>query len=283
VPAQADACAFFLTKEEVIMTQRQSAAAEPLLEFRLAYLRALARSWQDDAYRRELLDQEDIQPMLHRDFGLPTLWPLVNIGLYLNSDPAQRAEWKPVLTAGWISPDDAFVIVLPQAPTSSHAAEALAAYYQLFPNFMGAAAAFDKPDKPVGPPQGALPTGLGIPGGGPDSLLAFGGVVLRAIALAWQSPQFLSDLTGDLATDKAPVLSQWLGYNNPFNFQIRFATHPKLTWDAARGEWNLKGPSGSLIKNTIQLNYPQAPAEEGMRAIALTAYNNTGSAYPFTC
>ena len=26
----------------------------------------------------------------------------------------------------------------------------------------------------------ALPTGLGIPGGGPDSLLAFGGVVLRA-------------------------------------------------------------------------------------------------------
>ena len=55
------------------MTQRQS-AAEPLLEFRLAYLRALARSWQDDAYRRELLDQEDIQPLLHRDFGLPTLW-----------------------------------------------------------------------------------------------------------------------------------------------------------------------------------------------------------------
>lgn len=260
--------------------QRQS--AEPLLEFRLAYLRALARSWQDDAYRRELLDQEDIQPLLHRDFGLPTLWPLLNIGLYLNSDPALRAEWKPVLTAGWISPDDAFVIVLPQAP-SSHAAEALAAYYQLFPNFMGAAAAFEKPDKPVGPPQGALPTGLGIPGGGPDSLLAFGGVVLRAIALAWQSPEFLGDLTRDAGTDKAPVLSQWLGYNNPFNFQIRFATDPKFTWDAARGEWNLKSPDGSPIKNTIQLNYPQAPAEEGMRAIALTAYNNTGSAYPFTC
>lgn len=263
------------------MIQRQS--AEPLLEFRLAYLRAIARSWQDEAYRRELLDQPDIQPLLHRDFGLPTQWPLLDIGLVLSSDPAMRAEWKPVLTAGWIGPDDAFVIVLPQAPSPSHATEALAAYYQLFPNFMGSAAAFDKPDKPVGPPQGALPTGLGIPGGGADSLLAFGGLVLRAIALAWQSPEFLADLTRDPRSDKASVLSQWLGYNNPFNFSIRFDSNPELIWDAKRGEWNLKNADGSPIKNAIQLNYPLAPAEEGMRAIALTSYNNTGSAYPFTC
>lgn len=264
------------------MTQRQT--AEPLLEFRLAYLRAIARSWQDDAYRRELLDQEDIQPLLHRDFGLPTLWPLLDINLYVNGNPGLRAEWKPMLTAGWIGPDDAFAIVLPQAPSTAHASEALAAYYQLFPNFMGSAAAFDKsPDKPVGPPQGALPTGLGIPGGGADSLLAFGGLVLRAIALAWQSPEFLADLTRDPETDKAPVLSQWLGYNNPFNFEIRFTRNPQFTWDATRGAWNLKNADGSPIKNTIQLNYPQAPAEEGLRAIALTSYNNTGSAYPFTC
>lgn len=262
------------------MTQRQS--ADPLLEFRLAYLRAVARSWQDDAYRRELLDQEDIQPLLHRDFGLPTLWPLLDISLHLDSDPAMQTEWKPMLTAGWIGLDDVFVIVLPQEP-SSHAPEALAAYYQLFPNFMGASAGFDKPDKPAGPPQGALPTGLGIPGGGPDSLLAFGGVVLRAIALAWRSPEFLADLTRAPGTDKAAVLSQWLGYNNPFNFQIHFEANSQLTWDAARGEWNLKNPNGSTIKNAIRLNYPLAPVEEGMRAIALTSYNNTGSAYPFTC
>jgi ribosomally synthesized peptide (two-chain TOMM family) len=269
-----------LNKEEVIMTQRQS--AEPLLEFRLAYLRAIARSWQDDAYRRELLDQEDIQPLLHRDFGLPTLWPQLDISLHVDSNPAMWAEWKPMLTAGWIGPDDAFVIVLPEAP-SALAPEALAAYYQVFPNFMGSAAAFDPPPTPPGPVQGALPTGLGIPGGGADSLLAFGGVVLRAIALAWKSPEFLADLTRAPGTDKAPVLSQWLGYNNPFNFEIRIATNPQLTWDAKRGEWNLKGSDGSLIKNAIKLNYPQPPVEEGLRAIALTAYNNTGSAYPFTC
>ncbi|MGJ7537604.1 MULTISPECIES: BMA_0021/BMA_0022 family TOMM bacteriocin [Variovorax] len=260
----------------------QSQAAEPLLEFRLAYLRGIAKSWQDDAYRRELLDSQDIQPMLHRDFGLPTLWPQLDVRLFQSPNPDMRAEWKPVLTSGWVGPDDSFVIVLPQAP-SSHATEALAAYYQLFPNFMGSAAAFEAPVPPPGIVGGALPTGLGIPGGGDGSLLAFGGVVLRAIALAWQSPEFLFDLTRDPDTDKAPVLSQWLGYNNPFNFKILFTTNSAFTWDAAKGEWNLKNADGSLIKNGILLNYPTAPVEVDMRPIALTSYNNTGDAYPFTC
>ena len=259
-------------------TQLQN--TEPLLAFRLAYLRAIARSWQDDAYRRDLLGQRDIQPMLHRDFNLPTQWPQVDVSLRLSDDPTQRAEWKPVLTAGWIGPDDEFVIVLPQAP-QTHASEALAAYYQLFPNFMGISTSFEEPNN--GMLRAALPTGLGIPGGGPDSLLAFGGVVLRAIALAWQSPEFHAELTRDDGKDKAPVLSQWLGYNNPFNFQVRFETEQAFTWDAARGEWNLQRADGTAIKNGIVLNYPVAPAEQDLWAIALTSYNNTGDAYPFTC
>ncbi len=263
-------------------TQNQN--AEPLLAFRLAYLRGVARSWQDEAYRHELLQQRDIQPILHRDFGLPTVWPQLDISLCLSDDPAKRAEWKPVLTAGWIGPDDAFVIVLPQAP-ATHAAEALAAYYQMFPNFMGASTAVQEPQDQQEPGmlRAALPTGLGIPGGGPDSLLAFGGVVLRAIALAWQSPEFHAELTRDDGTDKAAVLSQWLGYNNPFNFQVRFVTDAAFTWDAANGQWNLKRADGSEIKNSIVLNYPVAPEEQQMWPIALTSYNNTGDAYPFTC
>ncbi|SDZ71898.1 ribosomal natural product, two-chain TOMM family [Variovorax sp. YR266] len=257
----------------------QSQAADPLLEFRLAYLRGIAKSWQDDAYRAKLLGASDIQQMLHDDFGLPTQWPLLDISLFQDPNPDMRAAWKPMLTSGWVGPDDSFVIVLPQAP-SSQPTEALAAYYQLFPDFMGPAAAFETPTGLIG---GALPTGLGIPGGGDGSLLAFGGVVLRAVALAWQSPEFLFDLTRDPDADKAPVLSQWLGYNNPFNFKILFTTNSAFTWDAAKGEWNLKGANGSLIKNGIRLNYPTAPVEVELRPIALTSYNNTGPAYPFTC
>lgn len=246
---------------------------EPLLAFRLAYLRAIARSWQDDAYRRDLIAQRDIQPMLHQDFGLPTLWPHVDVSLHLSDDPVMRAEWKPVLAARWVCPDDAFVIVLPQAP-QTHAAEALAAYYQLFPDFMGVSTSFE-------PQQGGA--SRSIPDGDPDSLLNLGRVMLRAIALAWQSPEFLAALTRDDGIDKAPVLSQWLGYNNPFNFHVRFVTDEAFTWNTASGKWNLQRADGSLIKNGIVLNYPNAPAEKEYWPIALTSYNNTGDAYPFTC
>ncbi len=212
------------------------------------------------------------------DFGLPTQWPLLDISLFQDPNPDMRAAWKPMLTSGWVGPDDSFVISA-AAGTVSQATEALAAYYQLFPDFMGPAACLRKAARRRWgrcPPASAFLAATA-------SLLAFGGVVLRAVALAWQSPEFLFDLTRDPDADKAPVLSQWLGYNNPFNFKILFTTNSAFTWDAAKGEWNLEGANGSLIKNGIRLNYPTAPVEVELRPIALTSYNNTGPAYPFTC
>jgi ribosomally synthesized peptide (two-chain TOMM family) len=259
-------------------------SGEPMLEFRLAYLRAVARAWQDSAYRDQLLGLQDIQPTLVKDFSLTTVWPRLNIALYRSDDTSQQALWKPDLTAGWIGPDDIFQIVLPEKP-SRNATEALARYYQVFPDFMGPVGTVDGgfTPPPVGMVGAALPTGLGIPGGGPDSMLAFGGVVLRAIALAWESHAFKSQLLDPTLSTAAPVLSQWLGYNNPFNFAIRFVANPAFTWNADAGEWNMTNPDGSAIKNGIVLNYPNAPAEGPLWPIALTSYNNTGSAYPFTC
>ena len=46
----------------------------------------------------------------------------------------------------------------------------------------------------------ALPTDLGIPGCGPDSMPAFGGLVLRAIALAWTDPNFKAIIHANPAT-----------------------------------------------------------------------------------
>lgn len=60
----------------------------------------------------------------------------------------------------------------------------------------------------------ALPTDLGIPGCGPDSMPAFGGLVLRAIALAWTDPDFKEALLYPPGGDASSVLSQWLGYTN---------------------------------------------------------------------
>lgn len=265
------------------MSSTHQQPCDPLLGFRLAYLRAIAKSWYEPEYRDHLLAQKDIQPQLAKDFGLQTIWPWLDVALERSDDPKDLTLWKPELTAGWIGLDDGFEIVFPQAP-ADHAAEALASYYQLFPTLMGATADVPAEDAPephmVG---GALPTGLGIPGGDPGSLLAFGGVVLRAIALAWKSQVFRDELLNPACTDAAPLLSQWLGYNNPFNFSIRFKTDPALTWDADKGAWNQYTADGQRIKNRIVLNYPNAPEAKDFWPISLTSYNNTGSAYPFTC
>jgi ribosomally synthesized peptide (two-chain TOMM family) len=258
-------------------------SVEPLLDLRLAYLRAVAKSWEDSAYREQMLASPDIQPML-RQLGMKANWPNLRFQIVNDKLPANQTRWDPVQTGGWIGLDDAFEIALPQAPKDpAQAAMALAAYYQIFPDVMGPLAPAEA--ESGGGLKGAMPTGLGIPGGGPDSLLAFGGVILRAVALGWHDPAFLEQLL-KTQPDATSVLSQWFGYNCPFNFQIRFVRAPEFTWDADKGQWNGLASDGTApapVKNAIVLNYPIAPDDTGLRPIALTSYNNTGPAYPFTC
>lgn len=253
---------------------------EPLLGFRLAYLRAIARSWRDDKFKRRLLDEgtNDIQPLLVSECGLKTQWKKLHVRLESSADTNQQTRWLPLQTGGWVGRDDRFVIHLPPPPPKNgpSQAEALAAYYQHFPNFMGPAHAVscDEHHKEAA----GLDTGLGIPDGGPGTLLAFGGVVLRALALSWQRPDFREELKATENTDATQVLSQWLGYNSPFNFLLQFKEDTDITWDPEQAQWR-------HAHNEIVLNYPEAPAEQDkdLRGIALTSYNNTGSAYPFTC
>lgn len=252
------------------------ASNEPLLDFRLAYLRAVARSWSDIPFRDRLLAAKDIQPILNEEFGFQSRWTHLNIKLDHSSDKAQQTQWRPELTERWVGRDDLFVIALPQAPSVAHGAEALAAYYQQFPALMGAAVAFDGVSSRAGQ---ILPSGT--PDNGAEQLLAFGSVVLRAIALTWKSDQFRRELIDQ--QDATAVLSQYLGYNNPFNFQLRFAPNRAFTWEPQSGTWNMSDADGKPVKNEIVLNYPVAPEDDTMWPIALTSYNNTGNAYPFTC
>ncbi len=111
-------------------------AGGPLLEFRLAYLRAIAKAWADPAFEAKLLAADDIQPLLAEQFGLTSVWPKLDIHLENSALPTEQTQWKPELTGGWIGMDDGFEIVLPNRPASG-AAEALAAFYQIFPDLLG--------------------------------------------------------------------------------------------------------------------------------------------------
>ena len=118
------------------MSVLKKQSGEPMLEFRLAYLRAIARSWADPAFTTTLLAADDIQPLLVEQFGLTTVWPKLDIHLENSVNPSEQTLWKPELTGGWIGMDDRFEIVLPTRPTDG-ATEALAAFYQIFPDLLG--------------------------------------------------------------------------------------------------------------------------------------------------
>lgn len=256
----------------------ESQVTNSLMGLRLAYLRAIAKSWRDEEFKQTIVTGKDILGILEREFGFHSPWQHLELHL-VNDEP--KAEWKPMETAGWIGSNDRFVIHIPKKPDkATHPEQALAAYYQMFPTLFG-------PVKNNNSLRGPLPLGLGV---GPEPFLEFGAVTLRAIALGWKNETFWNDLTtkkGSKRKDAKPALSRWLGYNCPWNFDLSFVEHQNFIWQEDGkhkiGVWNPPEAGKKIPNNIIELHYPEKPEDETFYAIALTSYNSTGPAYPFSC
>lgn len=245
----------------------------PIMDFRLVYLRLIAMSWKDENDKdyispMKLVESRDVISdfLVKEPFNFNPIWKYIQLRIVIDSD--NKTVWKPVQTAGWIGPNDRFIINIPATPKKEdQQTEALAAYYQLFPTFLG-----PEQNAPVPDCNAALPTKLGVDSG---PFLEFGGVTLRAIALVWEDSSFADGLISSSQEDSTPILSKYFGFNNPWNFNIEFRYDPNFFWDGT--QWN------NVPSNIIELNYPQKPEDAVTRATALTSYNNTGPAYPFTC
>ena len=234
------------------------------MKLRLAYLSAIADSWANDEIRDKLVNANDILPILNSDYRFDSPWKCVE--LHIVDDEDQKTEWKPAETAGWIGANDEFILNVPNIPEQNQQVQALTAYYEIFPTLFGSQKTKDPEDKHP------LPTELGANAG---PFLEFGGVNLRAIALAWKNQKFLKELTLEGQKDASPVLSKYLGYRSPWNFSLRYKNISDFKWNGK--SWD------GIPKNIIKLHYPRKPEDEQIRPIALTSYNNTGPAYPFSC
>lgn len=250
----------------------------PLMGFRLAHLRIIAKAWVDEAFRDKFTkpDAEGNGPDLldvnnYTDY--PDLYSMIanlhmgNVEVQMVDYEKEPTEWNTQSSTGWVGSNDTFIINLPNNPKKDQV-EALTAYYQIFPTLFGVTV--DSGTVVRGP----LPQDLGVDS---NPFLEFGGVTLRALALAWENKEFLKELSDETLEDATPVLSRWLGYNNPWNFKLKFQFGTGFKWDAKNKMWT------NPPKNVVKLHYPRKPKDSGSQPIALATYNESGPQYPFSC
>ena len=113
-----------------------------------------------------------------------------------------------------------------------------------------------------------------------DPFLDFGGVVARALAVAWEK----SDFRRRLQDDAVLAMEGWLGYRTPWSMKIVVVdASSRMRFDADTNCWEYTATDRYPKLNSLLYHLPNPPTHQSVWPVALTAYNNTGPQYPFTC
>jgi len=254
-----------------------------LLDFRVAYLRAVAHSWQDSEYKKNMLKAENLLDFLESS-KLPNLfycnpWPLLTIQI----SESQTLDWQPLLRQGWIGPNDYIEFTLPDRPsvTDDELAEALTAYYFWFPSILGRQSTSHDP---LSIREDARRNGsgqdydIGIGGTTFENMAAF---MLNVVELSWSNDVFKDELLA-ADDDASGILSKYFGVNNPLNFNMKFRKDNDgvFKYIAKEQKWIVDEDKQPVV---VHIWYPQKPEETAQRSMAIAAYNTNGAEYPFSC
>ncbi len=228
----------------------------PFPRLRTAYLRSVARIWHEPAYFAYLIEESKRNPrgvLPHLEEIYKFNFPF-DVKLILTDK--QRPIWDPSFTTGWFGFGDDFAFWLPAKPARvEDQAGVLARYYQQFPSFLGAAT-----------------DGTSV---APPDFSEFGTVVMRLVALVWQSAQVRDQLYS--SDDSRLLVQDALDYVVPWNFTLKIREAPGASSADDENYWS------KFPRSEISLHVPERPLPLEVEAAALGAYNATGSPYPFSC
>lgn len=247
-----------------------------IVRFRSAYLLAIAKSWENVKFRDQLcssenvLDLEEFREYLDNQ-KLP--WS-VHVKVRPNNSTVDNFDmsthWLPGPTAGWFGMNDKFEIHLPPKPTNREdITMALATYNKMFPTLLGVNSSNRLENNEVAS----------------EDFVNFSCALLQAIALCWASTEELN-YEKLLVEEGLEALTSFIGFNNPWNFNIKFISPDSESNPAL---WNDETKVWDNLFNKIILNYPNPPVndnneiQDDVRNIALASYNSGGAGYPFTC
>ena len=209
-------------------TLNRNAGLDPLIAFRLAYLRAIAGLWRDQKQFAKTLKAVEA-PGTRRPFSHDKVmstycpgfaWPWDDLDLEFKILGESQIHYGLNGNSGWTGPPNNVTIYLPGPPQKQDDyAEALAAYYAQFPSFFGSGitefplrlppiddsgGVKGEPGPGPGAAIGTLPTGLGDL----QSFFEFGAVIVRLLALLWHEQAQSGSIdatTAAKATTAAPA------------------------------------------------------------------------------
>lgn len=234
--------------------------AAPFPRLRTAYLRATARAWREPDYEKRLFEvsrdnPRGALPMLEEEYNFRFPF-LVKFAI---EGGERRPVYRPIGTSSWFGFGDEFKIPLPEQPEDpADQATALALYCQNFPSLLGAATD-------------------GVSEAPPD-FAEFGVITARLLALAWKDEAFKRRLFA--AEDARDLVQGAMNYIVQWNFRLKFYETGIRARPMPEGR---KEAFEKLPYSTIVVYLPRRPEQSDIEAVALAAYNDTGSQYPFTC
>ncbi|MEC4090822.1 BMA_0021/BMA_0022 family TOMM bacteriocin [Pseudoalteromonas rubra] len=266
-----------------------------LLNFRATYLKAIAKAWNDEKFRKELCAPGNALSVLSKYFDYTCPWNIQFSIKDLGEGPFYN-EARGVYMTDSLS-FDKFVISIPKKPTIPNAVEALSQYY--FDNSWILESATDDINKPnfslqqvfdtlcvtghTDKPESAfifpsMKDGL-IPeanydlGNSNTHFVEFGGVMAAAVALAWSNSKFsklfidesISHRSTNTIGHTTKLLKEWLDYDYPWDVDL-IVKNDELAKYVRTFDANITLRSGEQVYSTVaylldESNYKQMAKE----------------------
>jgi len=275
-----------------------------LMMLRNAYLQCIASCWADENQKTGFVSQSG-KPAINA-LESPLFQSFIHVVDLQEGERfgAVYQPFNPNAINGWLGASDIMVVKIPKAPQQNQRTKALSNYYNLFNTHLGNSivGAHDSVSKEKVIDQemvdlfqlvsknysseeiievlsNNITSNLGV--GGADQFLSFGAIVMSIIARCWEDEDYLKHITNTLisplGTQKSLYKDEFVTFQNPWIFNIKFelAEEGNSTWNGEKWE--------AIENNEIYLLFPQKPSNRASHAMALSRYNNTGPAYPFTC
>lgn len=210
-----------------------------LLDFRTTYLKAIAKAWGNDDFKKVLCEPNNALNVFAEHFGYKCPWE-INFSI---TDDGAGPFYNALQGVYMVTPlsFDKFVLYIPKEPKRGSTSLAAACFYNNSPWLLKYNTDNNLPKSPIMPPilpysekdKNINDEGVFIAqnsydlGDSEKDFTDFGGAIFAALALIWENKKFKELFVSDADAEEYPpfqqsvtLLKDWLGYDYPWDVDL---------------------------------------------------------------